>query len=487
MNIELAAADVRAARAMAQWSQEELAKAAAVGVSTIADFEKGTRKPIANNIEAIRRAFAECHIWFTPNGPAVFGVVAIYVMTENDGFDLIFRYMAAEAAAVQEIVATFGEIDGDHVELCMDQAVTPELRAAIDALVTKFGAVLPQLNKLKQKIGLLADGECFLMLPGQPASTKDRLGFEQYLHVLNHPDSEPLSGEEKNGLFARLIERYDFTSPRTDRKTVIGVGAQPRVCRFCHRTSDETTFKKVAHVIPTALGNDHLKSAEECDDCNEYFGRDTEPSLIAMLDLQRVFLGTQGRGGNNGRPKLAFGRDSLTHNGAKVVIKAHDVVTGDDGTVEVTLGRGARQVPMAAYRALVKIAVAVIGGEHLLDLADTIEWVRHGSHGDRSLPLVATATIDLPPNPSAQITVYTRQGSNDRLPHVVGEFRLGCYMFVFAIPFSKRDAWDLVGFFDDPEFRNTFQHYFAAAQWTQIDLSGIIPTNLAPRLKFVQR
>ncbi|MEG3155724.1 HNH endonuclease [Sphingomonas sp. RB1R13] len=487
MNIELTPADVRAARAIAQWSQDELAKAAGVGISTIADFEKGTRRPIANNVEAIRRAFAERHIWFTPNGPAVFGVVVIHVVTETGGFDLIFRYMAAEAAAVQEIVATFGKIDADHVELWMDQVVTPELRAAVDALVVKFGAALPQLNKLKQKIGLLTDGEYFLMLPGQPASTIDRLAFEQYLHALNHPDAEPLSGEEEDGLFARLIERYDFTSPRTDRKTVIGSGAQPCVCRFCHRTSDETKFKKVAHVIPTALGNDHLKSAEECDDCNEYFGQHTEPSLIAMLDLQRVFLGTQGRGGTNGRPKLAFGRDSLTHDGAKVVIKAYDVAKGEDDSVEVTLGRGARQIPVAAYRALVKIAVAVIGAEHLPDLTETIDWVRVGSHGDRPLPLVATATIELPSNPSAQITVYTRKEPHDRLPHVVGEFRLGCYMFVFALPFSKRDAWNLIGFFDDPDFTDTFRHYFAAAQWAHVDLSGTSPMRIAPRLKFVRR
>ena len=487
MDIELTAADVRAARAIAQWSQEELARVAGVGVSTVADFEKGTRQPIANNVDAIRRAFAERHIWFTPTGPAVFGVVGLHVLTASDGFDLVFRYVAAQAADVQEIVATFGEIYGEHIQFQMDQLVSPQLRAAVDALVKKFGATLPQLNKLKQKIGYLSDGDHFLILPGRPASTKDQLAFERYLHGLNHPGSNPQEDGRGDDLFARLVELYDLTLPRTDRKTVIGAGMLPRACRFCHRTSDETSFKKVAHVIPTALGNDHLKSAEECDECNEYFGQQTEPSLIAMLDLQRVFLGTQGRGKNNGRPKLPFGLDSLTHDGQKVVIKAHDVVKGDDDSFEVTLGRGARQIPVAAYRALVKIAIAVVGGEHMPDLAEAIEWVRHGKHGDRPLPLVATSTIDLPPNPSAQITVYTRKESHDRLPHVVGEFRLGCFMFVFAVPFSARDRWDLVGFFDDPDFRDTFRHYFAAAQWTQIDLSGNEPVNPAPRLRFVRR
>ena len=114
------------------------------------------------------------------------------------------------------------------------------------------------------------------MLPGQPSSTKDQIGFERYLRALNYPDTEPLSGDEEDRLFAHLTERYDFMSPRTDRKTVISAGVQPRVCRFCHRNSDYTTFKKLAHVVPTALGNDHLKSAKECNDCNEYSGQHTE-------------------------------------------------------------------------------------------------------------------------------------------------------------------------------------------------------------------
>jgi hypothetical protein len=240
-------------------------------------------------------------------------------------------------------------------------------------------------------------------------------------------------------------------------------------------------------VIPTALGNDHLKSAEECDECNEYFGQETKPSLVAMLDVQRVFLGTQGRGRNNGRPKLKFGNDKLLHNGQTVVVRAHAISEPDDDTIEVTLGRGARLVPMSVYLALVKIVVSVVGEEHLPDLTKTIEWVRHRLHADPPLPRVAMATIFLPSNPSAQITVYTRKTPHPHLPHIVGEFRLGCYIFVFAIPFSAQDQWNLVGFFDDEEFKNTFRHYMAAAQWTEWDLSGTKPMALSPRLRFVRR
>ncbi len=47
----------RAARAWLGWPQPELAKRAKVGLSTVRDFETGTRTPIPNNREAMQRAF----------------------------------------------------------------------------------------------------------------------------------------------------------------------------------------------------------------------------------------------------------------------------------------------------------------------------------------------------------------------------------------------------------------------------------------------
>jgi transcriptional regulator with XRE-family HTH domain len=46
----------RAARAWLGWTQQELARRARVGLSTVKDFEKGDRKPIVATADAMQRA-----------------------------------------------------------------------------------------------------------------------------------------------------------------------------------------------------------------------------------------------------------------------------------------------------------------------------------------------------------------------------------------------------------------------------------------------
>jgi DNA-binding transcriptional regulator YiaG len=58
----------RAARAWLAWSQTELATRANVGLSTVKDYERGERRPIANNLDAMQRALEKAGMEFTATG-----------------------------------------------------------------------------------------------------------------------------------------------------------------------------------------------------------------------------------------------------------------------------------------------------------------------------------------------------------------------------------------------------------------------------------
>lgn len=55
---------LQAARVLIGWSQVRLANAAGVGLSTVADFERGARTPYDNNLAAMQRALEVAGIEF---------------------------------------------------------------------------------------------------------------------------------------------------------------------------------------------------------------------------------------------------------------------------------------------------------------------------------------------------------------------------------------------------------------------------------------
>ena len=306
--------------------------------------------------------------------PLTIAELALFLMSEHGAADFTMRYGPDGASAVQGILSLFGEIDGGVVKINVVQTASASLKEALGTLVAQHASTAPHLHRLKKFVHDLQDDEHFLLLPNRPDSTASRLECERAIYRLNHPDAAAADYGGVMDLFATLLERYDMNNPRTDRQTMLGSGSKAeRRCRFCDRSSaDGATFKSVAHAIPTALGNDHLKLADECDECNGYFGRETEPSLIAMLDIPRAYLGTQGRGGNDGRPELRFEHGKLHHDGQGLNVRSDQVVRDEaTGRMTVELGKGAPFIPAAAYRALAKIALSVIDADGLLPVSWT--------------------------------------------------------------------------------------------------------------------
>jgi transcriptional regulator with XRE-family HTH domain len=68
---QLLPAQLKAGRALLGWSQQDLAKRASIAPSTVADFERGQRSPVANNFMAMRTVMEQSGITFLPGGAVV--------------------------------------------------------------------------------------------------------------------------------------------------------------------------------------------------------------------------------------------------------------------------------------------------------------------------------------------------------------------------------------------------------------------------------
>jgi transcriptional regulator with XRE-family HTH domain len=67
-------AQCRAARALIEWNQQELARKASVGIVTVHQFESGVSQPRRATLDVIRRAFESAGVEFIDEnggGPGV--------------------------------------------------------------------------------------------------------------------------------------------------------------------------------------------------------------------------------------------------------------------------------------------------------------------------------------------------------------------------------------------------------------------------------
>jgi transcriptional regulator with XRE-family HTH domain len=81
----LTPAQCRAARGWLDWNQADLAREARVSMSTVRDFESGKRTPIANNLEALRRAIEAAGVQLVFRKGKPVGIAAIDDPPDGEG------------------------------------------------------------------------------------------------------------------------------------------------------------------------------------------------------------------------------------------------------------------------------------------------------------------------------------------------------------------------------------------------------------------
>lgn len=346
---------------------------------------------------------------------------------------------------------------------------TQEIKLGIAQLVVNYGKQMPHLHKLNKKIQAMQIGEKFLVAEGMPEDTSERSELEALVEVLNTYDISQVGVEwarrtaEMKSFMGKLLQNYNVLSPRLDVRITLGNAKKDeRECRFCGGTlASGSSFTKVAHAVPEALGNKTLILGDECDICNKYFGDNIEPHLIGTFDIYRAFLGVRGK---NGLPHLKYPSAEITHRDEIPVVIAKKIEFTDT-SIFVELGESRKLTPAKLYRALCKITLSVLNEQDLDGLEDTVAWVRN-DQPSVVLPKVAKNVFPSSSDDSKfSVTVFIRKNDDHNLPHIVTEFRFGCVIYVYILPFSRLDKQSFITDEEYEKFWSCFPMYCQTKNW----------------------
>lgn len=236
------------------------------------------------------------------------------------------------------------------------------------------------------------------------------------------------------------------------------------VCRFCGKSHREgVEFRKDPHAISYFFGNKYLLGGGECDNCNNYFGRQLEP------DFYRYYLPTMIRCGMTGRGKNPYVEgENFYLNLQKVQILGAEndadsydrLLNGEEVPVEF---RDDQPVVKAdIYRCLCKYVVSLIDDKELPDFAETIKWInRKKLYG--CLPATFRNEKDLDYTETPTVEIYRPMQYDESKYGWIVAFRFVTNLWVFAVPYVK-----------------------GCSNALMTDITDRFIKNFIPRLKFVK-
>jgi hypothetical protein len=275
----------------------------------------------------------------------------------------------------------------------------------------------------------------------------------EFAHLLLVAQRIPGDGPQDPLHFERhydrlVVLRHVYDQPNV-RPQKLGT-KQPRRCSLCGQGAPEATFRKVAHIIPQALGNRSIVTLDECDACNERWGRELDQELAAMLQPDRVISMVPISQAPSAKASLARGRSSI--GGQKRGAPLRVEVVKDDPSVslsfedEKTLSLKFPPVkfyPLSAVRSLAKMVWQALPEERRTHYSE----LRRLVVGEIEIVPAKLYLIFLPGLrlPFVDLTVWERTSSNQDLPELIAQLSFGTTVVIWSLPdFASKRYLDAV-------------------------------------------
>jgi len=217
-----------------------------------------------------------------------------------------------------------------------------------------------------------------------------------------------------------------------------------RVCRFCGNSMNETSFKKVAHLIPEFLGNHCLVSDFECDQCNVKFG-DFETNFANWIGVFRTVTGTKGK--KNNVPKFITAQETVmaiwNREQEFVDITSTNGIESnfDNGKLVLKYTRPG-YIPIKVYKSFLKIALSTIEEKDVVQYQRAFKFIS-GNDDDKLFKEFAKVICHKLPwqhrtlNPIGLL--FKKRDPNVEIPcHFFNLYFLN-FIYCFPLPFNEID------------------------------------------------
>ena len=235
-----------------------------------------------------------------------------------------------------------------------------------------------------------------------------------------------------------LFSNFD----KLDEKCTIGRN-ENKVCRFCGRNENETTFDTIAHAIPECLGNKKLICLDECDNCNKDFANNIEDHLAAITLQYRVINMIKGKkkipSYQTRNQKTKINIEDAENKLFKIITSEwNEFLLLDEENKNIRVEYDfPSHIPSAAYKTLVKMALSIMSNEQINNFKIFNSWIQEKDHSRTLMDTLKVIMTFIPGiNPFKQTIVFLlkRKSEVEKYPEYMFILAFGNVMYQIVIP-----------------------------------------------------
>lgn len=315
-----------------------------------------------------------------------------------------------------------------------------------------FNVILAYFEKLSQ-------GEKIAIIPRRIEDT-------QYLYSLQAQVDE-MNGKANIfnlGTQDVLTPIYNLACYGQQRRYVGQSIKSERKCRFCGQSMPQVTFEKKSHAISEALGNKKVWCLEECDCCNEYFGKTIERDIINLFSPYRSLYKVKGK---EGVPTTKGKNFKISEELFSFTLPFDNTEDLKNKTFVLDTSNY-KYIPQNVYRCLCKYALSVVNRKLLNKYDDTLLWIRGTKQFD-NLPLLGfcnkSSIIQEP-----HLLIFQRKIAENQYPLLAGCFFVGAIGIFFVVP---QDGTDM--YIQSESFYELLKNYSDYKDLVRTDFNGNTP------------